>query len=65
MASLAERAQKLTSNMSCVFFVFRSFAQVPRLGMRCNKRCQQSGNGDLLLSPWFVAGGVLTAAMQM
>jgi hypothetical protein len=42
-----------------------SFAQVPGLGFAATKRCPQSGNHDLLGSPWFVAAGVLTAEMVM
>ena len=61
-ASLAARAQKLTRNMSC--FVPLS-PQLPGLAFAATKMCLQSGNHDLLGSPWFVAAGVLTAGMMM
>ena len=61
-AILAARAQKPIGNMSC--FVPLS-PQVPRLAFAAAKRCLQSGNRDLLGSPWFVAAGVLTAEMMM
>jgi len=41
------------------------FGMGPELGIRCNKKCLQSGNHDLLGSLWFVAVGVLTAEMIM
>ena len=42
-----------------------SFAAGPTLAFAAAKRCLQSGNRDLLGSPWFVAAGVLTAEMMM
>ena len=59
---LAARAQKLIGNMSCLF-LFRTRA---RLGIRCNRELFAIWEPrPSRIAVWFVAAGVLTAAMVM